>query len=84
MRAGNIRIDISDPIIDETMRVLRDKFQWPGELTHHTRGELATWRESLDFSFGATLESMAKVAERRAECSHPVKGIRGSAARQKP
>jgi predicted XRE-type DNA-binding protein len=28
-------------------------------------------RESLDLSFAATLESMATVAERRAECSHP-------------
>jgi hypothetical protein len=29
-RAGRIRIDISDPIVDETMRVLRDKFSWDG------------------------------------------------------
>ena len=36
-RVGNLRIDISDPIINETMRVLRDRFQWPGELLHHTR-----------------------------------------------
>jgi predicted nucleic acid-binding protein len=25
-RAGTIRIDISDPLLDETVRVLRDKF----------------------------------------------------------
>jgi predicted nucleic acid-binding protein len=29
-RAGNIRIDISDAIVAETNRVLRDKFQWDG------------------------------------------------------
>jgi ribosomal protein S9 len=29
-RAGTIRIDISDAIVAETNRVLRDKFQWDG------------------------------------------------------
>jgi hypothetical protein len=29
-RAGNIRVDISDAILAETNRVLRDKFQWDG------------------------------------------------------
>ena len=29
-RAGNIRIDISETILDESMRVLRDKFEWSG------------------------------------------------------
>jgi predicted nucleic acid-binding protein len=29
-RAGNIRIDISEAILAETSRVLRDKFQWDG------------------------------------------------------
>ena len=29
-RAGSIRIDISDAIVTETNRVLRDKFQWDG------------------------------------------------------
>ena len=39
-RAGKIRVDISDPIISETMRVLRTRFNWPGELLHETRGQL--------------------------------------------
>ncbi len=29
-KAGNIRIDLSDPILNETLRVLRDKFGWSG------------------------------------------------------
>jgi uncharacterized protein len=40
-RAGSIRIDISDSILNETMRVLRDKFGWPGERLHDARGKLA-------------------------------------------
>jgi uncharacterized protein len=39
-RTGNIRIDISDPIVDETMRVLRDKFQWNGYMIQETRSRL--------------------------------------------
>jgi putative PIN family toxin of toxin-antitoxin system len=35
-----LRIDISQPILDETMRVLREKFQWSGELLHFTRGKI--------------------------------------------
>lgn len=35
--ANAIRIDVSDAILDETMRVLRDKFAWSGEMTHFTR-----------------------------------------------
>ena len=40
-RAGNIRIDTSDPILNETMRVLRDKFEWSGDMLHDARGKLA-------------------------------------------
>ena len=36
-RAGNIRIDISEPILSETMRVLRDKFQWNGYMMQDAR-----------------------------------------------
>jgi uncharacterized protein len=39
-RAGNIRIDISDPILSETMRVLRDKFQWNGYMLQDARRKL--------------------------------------------
>lgn len=39
-RAGNFRIDISDLIIDETVRVLRDKFQWNGFMTRDARAKL--------------------------------------------
>jgi len=39
-RAGNIRIDISDAILAETIRVLRDKFQWDGYSLHDARGKL--------------------------------------------
>jgi hypothetical protein len=38
--AGNIRIDISNPILDETLRVLRDKFQWNGYMIQDARGKL--------------------------------------------
>jgi putative PIN family toxin of toxin-antitoxin system len=36
-RAGNIRVDISDAILDETNRVLRDKFQWSSYMLHDAR-----------------------------------------------
>jgi predicted nucleic acid-binding protein len=39
-RAGKIRIDISDPILNETLRVLRDKFGWSGDMLHDARGKL--------------------------------------------
>lgn len=39
-RAGNFRIDISDPIINETMRVLRDKFEWNGYTIQDARAKL--------------------------------------------
>ena len=39
-RAGNIRIDISDPILTETLRVLREKFQWDGYMLHDARQKL--------------------------------------------
>jgi uncharacterized protein len=29
-QAGEVRIDISDAILDETIRVLREKFDWDG------------------------------------------------------
>ena len=34
-------IDISDPILNETLRVLRDKFGWSGDMLHDARGKLA-------------------------------------------
>jgi putative PIN family toxin of toxin-antitoxin system len=40
-REGQLRIDVSDPILDETMRVLRDKFKWSGEMLHFTRQNLS-------------------------------------------
>lgn len=39
-RAGSIRIDISDAIVAETIRVLRDKFQWDGYMLQDARGKL--------------------------------------------
>ncbi|HXB73555.1 MAG TPA: putative toxin-antitoxin system toxin component, PIN family [Candidatus Acidoferrales bacterium] len=41
-RAGTIRIDISDEILAETIRVLRDKFQWDGYSLQDARGKLLT------------------------------------------
>jgi putative PIN family toxin of toxin-antitoxin system len=41
-RAGNIRIDISDAILAETIRVLRDKFRWDGYSLQDARGKLLT------------------------------------------
>ena len=41
-RAGNIRIDISDAILAETIRVLRDKFQWDGYTLQDARAKLLT------------------------------------------
>jgi putative PIN family toxin of toxin-antitoxin system len=38
--AGLIRLDISDEILNETMGVLRDKFDWPGELMHAWRAKI--------------------------------------------
>ncbi len=39
-RAGKIRLDISEPIIKETLRVLRNRFEWNGDMIHQTRGAL--------------------------------------------
>jgi uncharacterized protein len=39
-RARNIRIDVSEPILNETTRILRDKFQWDGYRLHDARGKL--------------------------------------------
>lgn len=39
-RAGIIRIDTSDAILDETIGVLRDKFGWDGYRLHFARLEL--------------------------------------------
>ena len=39
-RAGSIRIDISDAILAETNRVLRDKFQWDGYSLQDAREKL--------------------------------------------
>jgi putative PIN family toxin of toxin-antitoxin system len=39
-RAGSIRIDISDAILAETNRVLRDKFRWEEYLLQDARGKL--------------------------------------------
>lgn len=39
-RLGNIRIDISDAIVAETNRVLRDKFQWDGYMLQNAREKL--------------------------------------------
>jgi len=36
-----IRIDSSDPILDETIRVLREKFEWDGYRLHDARVKLA-------------------------------------------
>jgi uncharacterized protein len=40
-RAGQLRIDTSDAILDETIGVLRDKFKWDGYRLHFTRSALA-------------------------------------------
>jgi hypothetical protein len=39
-RAGNVRTDISDAILNETMRFLRGKFGWNGYMIHDARGKL--------------------------------------------
>jgi putative PIN family toxin of toxin-antitoxin system len=39
-RAGSIRIDISDAIVGETHRALRDKFQWDGYSLQDARERL--------------------------------------------
>jgi predicted nucleic acid-binding protein len=37
-----IRLDISDAILDETIRVLREKFEWDGSRLHDARVRLAS------------------------------------------
>jgi predicted nucleic acid-binding protein len=39
-KAGLLQIDTSGPILDETFRVLRDKFGWSGEMMFFTRATL--------------------------------------------
>src|SRR6266536_1539735 len=40
-RAGEIRIDISDAILAETIRVLREKFAWDGYRLHEISQSLS-------------------------------------------
>ena len=40
-RAGMIRIDVSNTILDELVTVLRDDFRWEGYRLHFARAELA-------------------------------------------
>jgi uncharacterized protein len=42
-RAGAIDLAISEPIIAEVERVLRDKFNWPGEQVHEIEPRLAAF-----------------------------------------
>ena len=42
-QTGVIRIDISDAILDETIRVLRDKFGWDGYRLHDARLRMASF-----------------------------------------
>jgi hypothetical protein len=47
-RAGNIRIDSSEPILNETLGVLRDKFQWNGYMIQDARGaDSEGWRSAF-------------------------------------
>lgn len=52
--SGSVRIDISDAIIDEVLRVLRLKFKWPDEslaeakLQMNEIGQGHAWIESID------------------------------------
>ncbi len=39
-RIGSLRIDLSEPILHETLRVLRDTFGWDGYSIHDMRGKL--------------------------------------------
>jgi len=39
-RIGQIRLDVSDEILTETIGVLREKFGLPGELLHHLRQQI--------------------------------------------
>lgn len=39
-RAGNIRLDLSENILKETTRVLRDKFHWNGHMLNNARSKL--------------------------------------------
>lgn len=41
-RAGAIRIDISNDILDEVVTVLRDDFNWQGYRLHFARAKLAS------------------------------------------
>jgi hypothetical protein len=38
-RAGNMRIDLSGPILDQSMHVLRDKFRWNGYMIQDARAK---------------------------------------------
>ncbi len=40
-RAGVVRIDISEAILEEVLRVLRDKFQWEQEKLHEAEALIA-------------------------------------------
>lgn len=41
--AGDFRLDISDAILNETLRVLRDKFQWTVEALRDVEKDLCTY-----------------------------------------
>src|SRR5712691_9313373 len=42
-RAGMIRVDVSDAIVNETVHVLRDKFAWSGERLQEAKRQIASF-----------------------------------------
>jgi putative PIN family toxin of toxin-antitoxin system len=46
-RAGQVRVDTSEAILDEVLRVMRDNFGWSGEMMRHTRWQLEAFANKV-------------------------------------
>jgi putative PIN family toxin of toxin-antitoxin system len=72
-RAGRIRIDISDPIVDETMRVLRDKFSWDGYMVQEARRSLLSFSRRVSPTATVNIVKEDPEDDRILECAAEAK-----------
>ena len=45
--AGEFRLDVSEPILDETLRVLRDKLQWSPDALRQAEDDIRSYTQSI-------------------------------------
>lgn len=72
-RAGTIRIDISEAILTETLRVLRDKLQWNGSMLQDARHRLLSLGNVVSPVVGVTVVKEDPDDNRILECAAAAK-----------